>query len=81
MDQLEEQVKDVTTHNKTLHKRVKELERENASLATQLKTLQTVLGRATRNTKATGTCLMVYFHYLFSSCDIMTEGGRLISLD
>lgn len=58
MDQLEEQVKDVTTHNKTLHKRVKELERENASLATQLKTLQTVLGRATRNTKATGTCLM-----------------------
>ncbi|GAU94373.1 hypothetical protein RvY_06156 [Ramazzottius varieornatus] len=58
MDQLEEQVKDVTAQNKTLHKRVKDLERENASLQSQLKTLQTVLGRATRNTKATGTCLM-----------------------
>lgn len=58
MDQLEDQVKDITGQNKTLGKRVKELEKENVSLQQQLKTLQNVFGRATRNTKATGTCLM-----------------------
>ena len=59
MDQLEEQVKEVTGQNKVLTKRVKELEKENGSLQQQLKTLQGIFGRATRNTKATGTCLMV----------------------
>jgi len=58
MDQLEDQVKDVTAQNKTLQKRVKELEKENVSLQQQLRTLQNIFGRATRNTKATGTCLM-----------------------
>jgi len=58
MDTLEDQVKDITTQNKSLQKRVKELEKENLSLQQQLKTLQNVFGRATRNTKTTGTCLM-----------------------
>lgn len=58
MDTLEDQVKDVTTQNKALQKRVKELEKENVSLQQQLKTLQNIFGRATRTTKATGTCLM-----------------------
>jgi cyclic AMP-responsive element-binding protein 3 len=59
MDQLEDQVKDIAGQNKTLQKRVKELEKENVSLQQQLKTLQNVFGRASRNSKATGTCLMV----------------------
>jgi len=75
VDQLEDQVKDVTTQNKTLHKRVKDLEKENSSLQQQLKTLQSVLGRSTRTTKATGTCLMAL---VLSVALIITPYGKTV---
>ncbi|XP_055332538.1 cyclic AMP-responsive element-binding protein 3-like protein 4 [Paramacrobiotus metropolitanus] len=73
VDQLEDQIKDIASQNKTLSKRVKELEKENVSLQAQLKTLQSLLGRTTRNTKTTGTCLMAL---VLSVALIMTPYGK-----
>lgn len=74
IDGLEERVKQCTEENIHLVKRIKALQTQNQTLATQLKKLQSVLARGTAKTAQPATCLMVL---LLSMALVMAPNLRL----
>ncbi|XP_069697342.1 cyclic AMP-responsive element-binding protein 3-like protein 1 [Periplaneta americana] len=74
IDGLEERVKQCTEENLHLVKRIKALQTQNQTLATQLRKLQSVLARGTAKTAQPATCLMVL---LLSMALVMAPNLRL----
>jgi len=67
-------VKQCTEENLHLVKRIKALQTQNQTLATQLKKLQSILARGTAKTAQPATCLMVL---LLSMALVMAPNLRL----
>ncbi|CAI9728206.1 AMP-responsive element-binding 3 3-B isoform X2 [Octopus vulgaris] len=59
VDGLEKRVKFCTVENQQLHKKIMNLEKQNISLVTQMKKLQSLIMSSTNKPVQTSTCLMV----------------------